>query len=392
MKKLKYFWLTVPFIVFIFGVGILNLLSKDKIESLNENRSLQQAPGIENIINRDYSNIYETYYTDQFIKRDSLLKLYTKLQIKMNKSTVRGYYIIDNEWIMPGKVVKQDDDQIKSIADKVNEFSKKIKKDGREIYYVSTPCKSQALDGLYPKYAGEGFALENVSKFGKDLNKNYINFINIDKYFHEKFSDKEKEKMYFKTDHHWNELGAFEGFKYIIKNMNVLNENNKNLIDDSNFEKSEITDKKFLGSYNRNLFSLFSKDENIPYVISKERKKYEYFNNNGEEYVISDENNLISTEKTSDEITYGGAYTNDIPLYKIENKDAPINKKILIVRDSYQAPTTLLFADLFSSVEILDPRNTIDLNVSKVVNESNPDIVVFMFNSETYGGMVDLIK
>lgn len=392
MKKLKYFWLTVPFIVFIFGVGILNLLSKDKIESLNENRSLQQAPGIENIINRDYSNIYETYYTDQFIKRDSLLNLYTKLQIKMNKSTVRGYYIIDNEWIMPGKVVKQDDDQIKSIADKVNEFSKKIKKDGREIYYVSTPCKSQALDGLYPKYAGEGFALENVSKFGKDLNKNYINFINIDKYFHEKFSDKEKEKMYFKTDHHWNELGAFEGFKYIIKNMNVLNENNKNLIDDSNFEKSEITDKKFLGSYNRNLFSLFSKDENIPYVISKERKKYEYFNNNGEEYVISDENNLISTEKTSDEITYGGAYTNDIPLYKIENKDAPINKKILIVRDSYQAPTTLLFADLFSSVEILDPRNTIDLNVSKVVNESNPDIVVFMFNSETYGGMVDLIK
>ncbi|EPZ57271.1 hypothetical protein H477_2349 [[Clostridium] sordellii ATCC 9714] len=79
-------------------------------------------------------------------------------------------------------------------------------------------------------------------------------------------------------------------------------------------------------------------------------------------------------------------------MYKIENKDAPINKKVLIVRDSYQAPTTLLFADLFNSVEILDPRNNIDLNVSKVVNESNPDVVVFMFNSETYGGMVDLIK
>ena len=392
MKKIKYFWLTVPFIVFIFGVGILNLLSKDKTESLNENRSLQQAPGIENIINRDYPKIYETYYTDQFINRDSLLKLYTKLQIKMNKSTVRGYYIIDNKWIMPNKVGKQKDEQIKHIADKVNEFSKKIKKDSREIYYISTPCKSQALDGLYPKFAGKGFALENVSKFGQNLDENYINFINIDKYFHNEFSEKEKEKMYFKTDHHWNGIGAFEGFKYIIKNMNVLNENNKDLIDDSNFEISEIANKKFLGSYNRNLFSLFSKDENIPYVNSNGRKKYEYFNNNGQGYEISDESKLISTEKNFDEITYGGAYTSDIPLYKIENKDAPINKKVLIVRDSYQAPTTLLFADLFNSVEILDPRNNIDLNVSKVVNESNPDVVVFMFNSETYGGMVDLIK
>ncbi|CEN93450.1 alginate O-acetyltransferase AlgX-related protein [Paraclostridium sordellii] len=392
MKKIKYFWLTVPFIVFIFGIGILNLLSKDKAESLNENRSLQQAPGIENIINRDYPKIYETYYTDQFINRDSLLKLYTKLQIKMNKSTVRGYYIIDNKWIMPNKVVKQKDEQIKHIAEKVNEFSKKIKKDSREIYYISTPCKSQALDGLYPKFAGKGFALENVSKFGQNLDGNYINFINIDKYFHNEFSEKEKEKMYFKTDHHWNGIGAFEGFKYIIKNMNVLNENNKDLIDDSKFEISEITNKKFLGSYNRNLFSLFSKDENIPYVNSKGREKYEYFNNNGQGYEISDESKLISTEKNFDEITYGGAYTSDIPLYKIENKDAPINKKVLIVRDSYQAPTTLLFADLFNSVEILDPRNNIDLNVSKVVNESNPDVVVFMFNSETYGGMVDLIK
>lgn len=392
MKKIKYFWLTVPFIVVIFGIGILNLLSKDKTESLNENRSLQQAPGIENIINRDYPKIYETYYTDQFIKRDSLLKLYTKLQIKMNKSTVRGYYIIDNKWIMPNKVAKQNDDQIKNTADKINKFSKKIKKNGREIYYVSTPCKSQVLDELYPKYAGKGFALENISKFGKDLNKNYIKFINIDKYFNNEFSEKEKEKMYFKTDHHWNGLGAFEGFKYIINNMNVLNENNKNLIDNSNFEKWEITNKKFLGSYNRNLFSLFSKDENIPYVNSKERKKYKFFNNNGQGYEISDENKLISTEKTFDEITYGGAYTSDIPLYKVENKDAPINKKILIVRDSYQAPTTLLFADLFSSVEILDPRNNIDLNVSKVVNESDPDIVLFMFNSETYDYMVNLIK
>lgn len=392
MNKIKHLCTVIPFIIVIFGIGIINLLSKDNASSFTENRNLQQKPGIQNIINGDYPKTYETYYTDQFIGRESLLKLYTNMQIKMKKSTVRGYYIINKKWIMPTKVSKQDEKQIKDNVSKINRFAKKIKDNKREIFYVSTPCKSQALEELYPKYVDKGFALENITKFGEKIDDKYVNFINIDKYFNENFTQLQKEKMYFKTDHHWNGLGAFEGFKYIINNMNILDENNKNLIEDINFEKVEENNKKFMGSYNRNLFYLFSKNECIPYVNFKKVGKLDYFNYNGKEYEKSDESKLISTEKIYDETTYGGAYTNDIPLYKIVNKNAPINKKLLIVRDSYQAPTTLLFAGLFKQVEILDPRNNLDINVSKAVKEGNPDIVMFMFNSETYGNMIDLIK
>lgn len=392
MKNYKQLWIAIPFMIIIFGIGTLNLLSKDKTDSQTENRVLQQAPGLENIINKDYATIYESYYTDQFIGRDRLLKLYTKLEIISNKSTIRGHYIVDNEWIMPGKVKKQDDETITSTANKLSEYSKQISKEGREIYYVSTPCKSQALDHIYPKYAEEGFALDNVSKFGDRLDKRYINFINIDKYFNENFSEKEKEDMYFKTDHHWNGIGGFEGFKYIINKMNVLNMDNKKLLEDDNFIRINKTDKNFIGSYNRNLFYLFSQKENIPYIYSKNSKKYKYFNDDGNGYQPIDGDLLISTEKDLSDTTYGGAYTNDIPLYKVINEDAPIDKKIMIIRDSYQAPTTLLFADLFKSVEILDPRNTVDITPSKAIEKYNPDIVMFMFNSETYSYMVDMIQ
>lgn len=392
MKNYKQLWIVMPFMVTIFGIGTLNLLSKDKAESQTENRTLQQAPGLENIVNKNYSTIYENYYTDQFIGRDKLLKLYTKLEIISNKSTVRDHYIIDNEWIMPRKVKKQDDVTITATANKLSEYSKQISKEGRDIYYVSTPCKSQALDHIYPKYAEEGFVLENVSKFGYRLDKRYINFINIDKYFNENFSEKEKENMYFKTDHHWNGIGGFEGFKYVINNMNVLNKDNKKLLEDDNFIRINKTDKNFIGSYNRNLFYIFSKKENIPYIYSKNSKKYKYFNDDGNGYQPIDGDLLISTEKDFSDTTYGGSYTNDIPLYKVINEDAPIDKKIMIIRDSYQAPTTLLFADLFKSVEILDPRNTVDITPSKAIEKYNPDIVMFMFNSETYNYMVDMIK
>ena len=51
-----------------------------------------------------------------------------------------------------------------------------------------------------------------------------------------------------------------------------------------------------------------------------------------------------------------------------------------------------MFSDIFESVEILDPRNTMDLTASKVISESNPDAIMFMFHSETFETMVNMMK
>ncbi len=68
-----------------------------------------------------------------------------------------------------------------------------------------------------------------------------------------------------------------------------------------------------------------------------------------------------------------------------------MNKKILIFRDSYQAPTTLLFADMFKEVEIADPRNinSIYKTYKEIIEESNADIVMFMYNSSGFDSMID---
>lgn len=62
------------------------------------------------------------------------------------------------------------------------------------------------------------------------------------------------------------------------------------------------------------------------------------------------------------------------------------------MRDSFQAPTTFKFFDLFDTVEVLDPRNFVNLTPSKVINDSDPDIVMFMFQSETFETMVNLVQ
>ncbi len=110
-----------------------------------------------------------------------------------------------------------------------------------------------------------------------------------------------------------------------------------------------------------------------------------------EEHKLKEEE-VIATSRNNKEWDYGGAYIRGAQtnILNIKNDKALVDKKILIFRDSYQAPTTWLFADLFSEVEIVDPRNIdkIDKTYEEIIKESNSDIVMFMYNSSGFDSMV----
>lgn len=389
MKIKKELWLIIPFIFTTFSIGLLNLVEKDRESSPVENRLLQQSPGIEDIKNKEYTSIFETYYTDQFIGRDSLLKLYAKYERATNHSTVRNHYIINDEWILSKKEAKLDEESLQKHADILNYFSISPTDSGKKVYYVSSPCKSQALDHLYPSYAETNYVLDNLERFEKKLDKKYITFINIDKYFKENIPDSQKEKMYFKTDHHWNITGAFEGFKYIINSMNILEEEQQYLLDNDNYTFEIDKNKNVMGSYNSNTFNMLSPKDDVPYIYPKYTTNFEFFKYIEGEYKQVDMNEIVATGRNNDQLTYSQAYNPDHSLYKIINKNAPIDKKILIIKDSYQSATTLMFANLFKTVEIFDPRIDTNIYPSDIIKDDETDIIVYMFNSSTFTSMVD---
>ena len=87
-------------------------------------------------------------------------------------------------------------------------------------------------------------------------------------------------------------------------------------------------------------------------------------------------------------------FGNTCNILKIRNKDALNDKKILIIRDSYQAPTSWMFADVFSEVQLVDPRYTekLDLSIKEIIEDSDDDMVMFMYNSTDFKSMIDEIK
>ena len=369
-KKINDYILTASFMTIIFSVGICNELSEKKDTSFIENRSLAQKPefSIENI--KDFTVNYEKYYSDQFLMREDFLKAYTALQLKLKKSVIQDIYV-NNDWLL-GKV---DALSNKSLDSKINSVvSLKKNFTDKNFYYFSVPHKASALSHLYPEYdTSVEKHLDNENYLISNLNKNGISAYSMDSFFKSKFSKEELESMYYKTDHHWNAFGAYEATKEILSTLNIP-------FDESLYDIIEVNNKSIIGSYNRKLGSLFSKKETLSYIVPPNISNlniFAYVNNTLQKV---NTNTYLSSQRNLEEVSYGGFYHSDLPYMKIVNNESLTDNKILIIRDSYQAPTTSLFASIFKEVEIVDDRHTAKINktLDDIIKESNADTIIYL--------------
>ena len=393
MKKNRY--IIIPFLVIIVTFFVFNTISPDKEYSKVENRTLSKRPSLEKVGGENFSKEYEDYYNDQFVFRDFLIGVNTVTDYLLNKTEVGNYYVVEDNWILGKFPNIFNEKRLNRYSNAINKLAKVGKSEGKDVYFAMTPHKTNVLKHIYPKYIETSSIDKNIKGFEDKLNKEVVNYIEMDDYMMNKFSKKELESMYFKTDHHWNGKGAFEGFKRIIEEMDldISSENLKNIF--NKYKEVTVDSKKFNGSYNKNICMVVREKEYPNYFTLKENK------NNDVEYFLNGENvkeeDVIATSRQEEEWDYGGAYSRgaQMNILKINNKDAFSDKKILVIRDSMQGATTWLFRDFFKETELIDPRNISDIEKSytEIIKESDADIVLFMFNSSGFDSMInEMIK
>ena len=336
MNKKKAIIIIIPFMLTIYSVFMLNFLSQDRESSEAENRALQQKPTWDNVVSKDYGQVYEKYYTDQFVFRDNILKLYTEQQLNINKSKVNGYYIDEDGWVLEEPIIDIDENHMNYLSNIINSYSENLANKNKEVYYVSAPHKVNSLLQKLPGYVNPDHSIQNKNRLLSSLNEDNINVIDLTDEINNKFTQEEREDFYFKTDHHWNSKGAYEGFKIIVDK--ISKNNNLDIeIKDEDYKKTYIPNKKFLGSYNLNLYGLLDKNEKVPYVEKKESKEKKYYINDGNKFREAHYREIFATYANEEELTHAGAYTMDHLNYKIVNSKPIIDKKILIYRDSYHS-------------------------------------------------------
>ena len=217
-------------IIFLSAFVIMLLIPASHItqkqKSMQENRMLNAAPSLfmNNTFNTDYPKQFENWFNDRFRGRKTFLKLYTKLNtlsvmIKNDHATYhkKTHWTFNQEQIDHEPLSAQTDAKILSALQNLNKF---LSKNGIKFYLLIVPEK---LD-IYKDF--NGIYMSNYwDQKESSINISTINFLKEKANFpiiyplEELKKASEKDFVFYKTEHHWTEWGAYQGYDELIKNI-----------------------------------------------------------------------------------------------------------------------------------------------------------------------------
>lgn len=347
------------FLLLVFGFTLLDLLTPDRAFSEWENRELKGAPHIsaERIFSGEFGSDYESYMTDQFALRDSLVKIKYLSDRVLLKTDAGGVYISDNALF-----VKQSDvnrEYLEKNISAMETFSSKY-----PSRFILVPSATYICRDMLPPYAE--VIDENELFEGFDFKS--LEFINI--------LDEIQTDSYFRTDHHWTADGALIGYNAYRKALG------KEELTKEDFKVSEVSN-SFLGTS-------VSKSGAVgiaPDVLEKwERGKVSSF----EVYdgmKTSEYETIYFDEFLNKKDKYSYYLGQNQPLVRI--KTDSVGGKILVFKDSYAHIFSQLLIEDYSEIVLVDlryVRERVELLLSKTFDMSLEDFdeVLFLYSTDTF--------
>ncbi|QAS53418.1 DHHW family protein [Halobacillus litoralis] len=392
MKKLRNALTSIGFVIVLFTIGLYMIFSPVRETSYIENRSLATAPPIEGnqIVNGEFMKRFEQFFTDQFPGRDVWLKTYLNIQSTLDKTFLLGYYVSEDAWITTEPDHSFPEGQLAEGAEHVNALNEELQNKGMDFYYINTPHKVTNMQFLLPDYIERG-AYDQVRHYFLNSLDRSVEKMDMIEQFNEDYSDSEMKQLFFKTDHHWNSYGAFEGYRKIIEWLAEQNQEfspvTEKLTHDA-YERSCLSEKEFVGSFNRQLYL----------SVDTEERKCAFFPKDDayDDFVVENEGERVDNQNiygrafhdTEEKVYYSTLHTTDFRELKITNPARPEGEKVLIIKDSYVNALSFLMAQQFQETTYYDPRHNKDRSLMEYIKNHDFDIVMVMYNDPSSAGAI----
>jgi alginate O-acetyltransferase complex protein AlgJ len=248
------FFFILLFLGFIFTFFNVQSISK------NENRSLAKWSSFK------YNEILEapqkidTYVNDHFGLRNEFIGIYRYIQFYIfNKSVSKEVVLGSDEWFFSRDVIFQDFlkpsltiDDLKSsgLIKKLNALNTYLKEREIKLVIIVNPSKAYIYPEFLPKWI-------DTEKYGRTTINNFVKLINEDTnipiidLYNELIDIKSKEQniLYFKTDTHWNGVGAY----YAANSISSFLRKQKIEILENDFNRVKEQKDIFIGDLSRSL-------------------------------------------------------------------------------------------------------------------------------------------
>jgi len=246
-KKTGKMVLITLFIMILIAPTADNTFGFTKKISLNENRTLASFPDIKTIIKSPikYFTGFDKFYNDHFGFRKAFIKTAALVKFKIFNTIINPKVVIgEKNWLFMEQAVNCKTSTKKFTASQLNEWKNYLegtyswsKNNGITYMFVIAPDKKS----IYSEFLPNGLKARNKDGMFRQL----VNYMKSESEF--KITDlrpplleaKKENQVYYKTDSHWNQLGAFVAVKTIADNLRITYPNIKkyNL---SDYDISEI--------------------------------------------------------------------------------------------------------------------------------------------------------
>ena len=346
--KIKDIVVTLVFLFIIISLFLINVIKKDTDISIAERRELAAMPELttKSLFDGTYFKKFDSYVTDQFIKRDT----FRKIKIDMELST-KGEY--NNLYMYDDYIVEEifplNTNSINNLTNNINYIKNTYLNNNRNIYYTIIPDKNY--------FVNKGNLKLDYNKL-QDMMKNNLtnlNYINI--------FDKLTLNNYYKTDTHWKQEDLFNVANTIANQMNFE-------ITDNNVENTVTT---FKGSYAGRL-SVTKDIDTIKTISNPSIDNSSVYNYETKKYTkIYDYDKLKSLDKY--DIYLSGASS----IIDIVNPTSNSNKELIVFRDSYGSSLVPLLIDGYRKITVIDIRYVSSRILNNYIKFDNQD-VIFMYS------------
>lgn len=370
---------------------VSSLFNTDEI-SIKENRKLQSYPelNMQSYLNGKFFRELESFFYDHFPLRDDVLELVKiydfargiqpkimaldtdsdlnekgegeggksdekSAELSSERQTAQEDFskyktrtqnlsvISDEDRLI--SVYQFDEKKISRYADALNQFAQKLPEKVR-MYSLLTPTYVGLTDGKYKDYSDpQSSGIEYSFSL---LHPGYQR-INVFPALYEK----KDEYIYFRSDHHWTQLGAY----YAALEFS--------LVADIFFPEIEEYE---LHSFEGFLGYLYSKNQIQRVADNPDRlDAYLYPSNNpeievfyykkGSDQLSSYKSRMINLFMSKQKPTYGMFLSGDYPLIIYQNPNPQNGRNLMIVKDSYANAFIPWLAQGFNKIVVIDPRH-----------------------------------
>ncbi len=224
-SRIEIIFLTVFSIICILPLLSISQENKSNIE----NRTLAVYKPLINKdcrINKNFGKDFNDWFSDRFYLRNNLIIFNNNLQYFLsNNIFITSKYIYDKKtnWTVAKNnlyPMQYNKNLLKQISDNFNLLNQYCDNKSIKLYILIVPTKSV----IYPKETACGIYNKQITERIKE-EQNVINYLkkntdcNIIYPYSELLEGKKVDYVFFKSEHHWTDWGAYIGYKKLAKEI-----------------------------------------------------------------------------------------------------------------------------------------------------------------------------